>query len=135
MDTAYDAAYSLVRAHSGSRSMRLGISRGSGVYSYSSVQQAVQIPDTATEAQLSFYYFPIGTPGGDDITYFCVLRGSDSEILECNFWNNYDQAWHLGAFDLRQYAGQNVKVHFGVRNDGAGETLTVYLDDVELWVR
>ncbi len=134
MDTVYHAAYSLVRAHSGLRSMRLGISLGSGVYSYSSVQQVVHIPDTTTEAQLSFYYFPIGTPGDDDTIYFCVLRASDSEILECNFWTNYDPAWHYGTFDLRQYAGQDVKVHLGVRNDGLGETLSVYLDDVELWV-
>ncbi len=135
LDTVYHAAYSLVRAHSGSRSMRLGISLGPGVYSYSSVQQAVHIPGTATEAQLSFYYFPIGTPGVDDTIYFCVLRASDSEILECNFWTNYEQAWHPGTFDLLQYAGQDVKVHFGVRNDGVGEILSVYLDDVELWVQ
>jgi hypothetical protein len=37
--------------------------------------------------------------------------------------------------DMRGYAGQQIKVHFGVRNDGLDGISAIYLDDVELWVR
>jgi len=50
-------------------------------------------------------------------------------------WTEYTQAWHQRSFDLRAYAGQRIKVHFGAKNDGQNWITSVYLDDVELWVR
>jgi hypothetical protein len=135
MHTAYWAGYSISRAHSGWRSMRLGVDAGPNIYSYSSAQQTVHMPGGLTEAQLSFYYFPLCAEGPDDSIYFCVLRASDDSILECTFWMDYNQAWNLRTFDLLEYAGQAIKVHFGVRNDGLDGLTAVYLDDVELRVR
>jgi len=132
--TIYAAGYSFSRAHSGARSMRLGIASGSNIYAYSSVQQAVEIPGGVTQAALSFFYFPVTAWPDADRIYFCVLRASDDEILQSTIWTEYEQAWHSGSFDLRAYAGQRIKVHFGVKNDGLGITTAVYLDDVELWV-
>lgn len=134
-DTEYPAGYSVSRAHSGLRSARLGIAVGGNLYSYSSVQQAVEIPSGATQANLSCYYFPVSTWSGDDRIYFCVLR-SDSDIwLHCETWTDPNQAWNLRTFDLRSYTGQRIRVHFGVRNDGEDGISAVWLDDVELWVQ
>jgi hypothetical protein len=135
MHTVYWAGYSTARAHSGSRSMRLGIETGPNLYSYSSAQQAVTISSGASYAQLSFYYYPVSTPGDDDTIYFCVLRAADDSEIKCHFWTEYTPGWHLGTFNLLEYAEQDVKVHFGVRNDGANGVTAVYLDDVQLHVR
>jgi hypothetical protein len=134
LHTAYWAGYSTVRAHSGSRCMRLGIESGTELYAYSSVQQTVSIPSLAVEAQLSFYYYPLSTPGDDDAIYFCVLPADGSWPAECWFWTEYTPAWHQAEFDLLPYAGQTVALRFGVRNDGGNGLTAVYLDDVQLWV-
>jgi hypothetical protein len=133
--TAYPASYTLSRAHSGLRSVRLGLAPGGNMYSYSSVQQVVEIPIDATQADLSFYYFPLMSSGDDDSIYFCVLLGDSPAILSCDFWTDGNQAWNLRTYDLMSHAGQRIRVHFGVRNDGENGSSAAYLDDVELWVR
>jgi len=133
--TVYPASYSVSRAHSGRRSMRLGLAPGANLYSYSSVQQTVEMPSDLTEAELSFYYFPLMVAGGGDNIYFCVLRAADNQILECHFWADTDQDWTRRTFNLARYAGQRIKVHFGVKNDRLDGTASLYLDDVELHVR
>jgi len=133
--TEYPAGYSYSRPHTGVRSMRLGIPAGGNLYSYSSAQQAVEIPASATEATLTFYYWPVTAWPDMDRIYFCVLRASDDVALQTTVWTDYEQAWHQRSFDLRAYAGQRIKVHFGVKNDGEDWITSVYLDDVELWVR
>jgi C1A family cysteine protease len=133
-DTDYDAGYSSSRAHSGWRSMRLGLEPGDNLFSYSSVQQMVEIPNGVTQAELSFYYFPLMVLGDDDRIYFCVLPDGEGQV-DCSYWTDDSQVWHLRSFDLLPYAGQTIRVHFGVKNDGLAHITTVYLDDVELWVR
>ena len=43
-----------------------------------------------------------------------------------------DQAWQPHRFDLSDYAGQTILLHFGVYNDGAGGATAVYLDNAAL---
>lgn len=133
--TVYPAGYSSVCAHTGLRSMRLGIASGDNIYSYSSVQQAVQIPAGVTQADLTFYYFPLMASPDVDLIYFCILEARNDMVLQCNIWTELNQSWKLGAFSLLSYAGQRVKVHFGVKNDGLGGISALYLGDVELYVR
>jgi hypothetical protein len=134
LETDYPAAYSVSRARSGWRSMRLGIDTGHNAYSFSSVQQQVTIPAGVSEAELSFYYFPVGAQTDNDRIYFVVLRASDSQTLRSFFWTEPNQAWNLRTFDLLDYAGQPVLLRFGVKNDGLDGTTAVYLDDVALQV-
>jgi hypothetical protein len=134
LQTDYPAGYSVSRAHTGSRSMRLGIDTGHNVFSFSSVQQTVTIPAGAIEAELSLYYFPVGAQTDDDRIYFFVLRASDGAWLQSVFWTDPHQAWTLRTFDLLDYAGETVTLRFGAKNDGFFGTLAVYLDDVELRV-
>jgi len=132
--TTYPAGYSVGRAHSGSRSMRLGIDTGYNVESYSSVQQTVDIPSGVTQAELSFYYFPVSAQVDGDLIYFCVLPTSGGGESDCTYWTDHNQAWNLRTFDLLGYAGQRVNLRFGVKNDGHDGITAVYLDDVELRV-
>ena len=45
-----------------------------------------------------------------------------------------DDQWTFHQFDLMAYAGQTIKLHFGVYNDGWGRVTGMYLDDVSLEV-
>ena len=115
--------------------MRLGIESGANLFSYSSVQQTVLIPSGAVQADLSCYYYPVVAPADGDRIYFCVLRASDDYLLGQSVWMDYNPTWHQRVFDLRAYAGQSIKVHFGVKNDGLDGVTAVWLDDVTLTVR
>lgn len=129
----YLPAYSWSRAHTGSRSMCLGIAAPYPGQVWSSVRQDVEIPSEVTEAQLSFYYFPVSWPQDDDYIYFVLLRASDGTELQRISWVDSHQAWNERTFDLLEHAGQRVTLWIGVYNDGQGVT-SVYVDDVELWV-
>ena len=93
--TDYPAGYSVSRAHSGARWVRLGIASGANVYSYSSAQQAVEIPVDATRADPSFYYWPESSMADSDRIYFCILRASDDFELACDVWMEYHQDWRV----------------------------------------
>jgi hypothetical protein len=125
--------YSVSRAHKGLRSMRLGIVAPYSGGVYSSVRQEVAIPPGASEAQLSFYYFPVSSPVDSDYMYLSLRRMPDGEELDRVTWMEREQAWNLWTYDLSAYAAQTVQLWIGVYNDGQGVT-AVYLDDVELWV-
>jgi hypothetical protein len=132
--TAYPAGYSTQQAHTGSRSMRLGITSGDNIYSWSSCQQAIQMPTGLKQAELSFYYRPmIDTPG--DWLYLCILDANSEITLQCESWVAPNGSWQQRTFSLVNYAGMRIKIHFTVKNDGKGSTSSAYLDDVELWVR
>lgn len=132
-ETERQAEYSTAYAHSGLRSAQLGIPSGPPKFSFSSVQQGVEIPAGALQADLSFYYLPFMSGDAYDALYFCVLH--DGVALQCDFWTASSPTWLLRTYDLRAYAGIPIKVHFGVRNDDWDGTSVAYLDDVELWVR
>jgi hypothetical protein len=132
--TAYPGGYSTEQVHTGSRSMRLGITSGDNIYSWSSCQQAIQMPTGLAQADLSFYYFPmIDTPG--DWLYVCILDANSEVTLQCESWIAPNGSWQQRTFSLLSYAGLQIKVHFTVKNDGVGGLSSVYLDDVELWVQ
>ena len=133
LQTACPAGYSVSRARSGLRSMRLGITSPYPERAYSSVRQTVEIPSRVEEAQLSFYYFPVSSSADGDYIYFILLRASDGARLRTISWMDRNQTWNQRTFDLLEYAGQAITLWFGVYNDGDGVT-AVYLDDVELWV-
>jgi len=129
----YLPGYSVSRARSGLRSMRLGIIAPYPLEVYSSVQQTVDIPSGATEALLSLYYFPVSSSEDSDYLYVVLYRASDHYRLRTMTWTERHQAWNLQTLDLLEYAGQQIELRIGLYSDGQGVT-AVYLDDVELWV-
>lgn len=152
--TAYRAAYSTAQAHAGSRSMRVGIvDAGDNTYSYSSARQLVSIPADADSATLRFWLYSLSGETSTDILavpdrplapsveeavlagdaqYVLVLDDSDVWIDTVLWQRSNDQAWTYHEADLLEYAGQTIKLHFGVYNDGEDGATGMYVDDVSL---
>ncbi len=152
--TGYPAAYSEAQAHTGVRSMRVGIiTPGDNIESYSSIRQLIAIPADADSVTLDFWWYtvsgdtaalgpmpfrpgtrPEDTPLLADAQYVLVLNEAN-EILEYLLWQlSDDQQWSFHSFDLSAYADQTIKLHFGAYNDGFGGVTGVYVDDVVLEV-
>ena len=131
--TSYPAAYSSAFKRSGERSMRLGIDTGYNVFSYSSAQQTVDLPDGLSSAMLTYHYLPITAALPGDSVYFYVFRSADMMELYSSIWNETQVGWKQKTIDLLPFAGQQVTLRFGVKNDGLDGVTAVYLDDVELW--
>jgi hypothetical protein len=142
LDTIYDATYTDSVAYSGARSMRLGIEEAAGnLFSFSSVEQGVTIPGDASAARLSFWYQALrpssgqALPGDTGRDYGYVLAqeaGGGWRILSIIGQATAD--WARLELDLMPFAGQTIVLRFGVRNDGQGAAMAIYMDDVSLQV-
>ena len=152
--TKYPASYTAAAAHSGSRSMRVGITEPTdNSESYSSARQSVVVPTGATSVTLRFWLYPVsGEPAAlafpvhppaptlqettlaSDAQYVLVLDENDLWIDTLLWQRTNDRQWRFHQFDLMAYAGQTIKLHFGVYNDGWGGVTGMYLDDVSLEV-
>jgi len=133
-DTVYPAAYSENMAHSGERSLRLGIPQGDPVLSYSSARQAFYVPNWASEVHIEYWYYPLSQDTDHDRQYVLLLD-SEKRYLETLMWLASDaQEWQYREHILRGYAGQTLWLHFGVYNDDTDGTTAMYVDDVNLEV-
>jgi hypothetical protein len=154
--TAYTAGYSTAEAHGGSRSMRVGImDAGENKYSYSSARQPFTIPADANSATLGFWLYSLSGEASmrsltspihplapsveeavlsDDLQYVLILNEDDVWIDTVLWQQRDDQEWTYHEANLLDYAGQTVKLHFGVYNDGLDGVTGMYVDDVSLVV-
>jgi hypothetical protein len=120
-------------------------------YSYSSTRQLVSIPSNAVNATLSFWLYPISgeaasmavpplpkmsdfgkVPLAGDVQYVLILDPYNNWIDTLVWQRTNTQAWTYLTFDLKGYAGQSIKLHFGTYNDGYGGITAMYVDDVSL---
>jgi bacillopeptidase F len=100
------------------------------IYSFSSVQQIVTIPVEATGARLSFWHF---TQAGDTDDYgYIMLRDANQTWRILSIIRQPSSGWQRVEVDISPYTRQTVLLRFGVRNDGQGATMAIYLDDVSL---
>ncbi len=152
--TPATAEYSTAQAHSGARSIRLGIVGTANKLAYSSAQQRVTLPATATSAQLTLWLYPtsteaqsaafspemdaaltavrLATPADGD-AQFILIMDDNEKILQRLLWTlDNSRTWKPYTFDMSAYIGKSVWVHFGVYNDGVGGTTGMYVDDVAL---
>jgi uncharacterized repeat protein (TIGR01451 family) len=154
-DTPAPADYVTDPAHGDSRSIRVGIIGQPNRYAYSSAQQRVSLPETALDATLSFWLYPVSTetqvaasdpeiqraaahharpsiPARGDAQYVLILdeEGARRETLLWTLADSDD--WELYTFDLSAYLGETIWLHFGVYNDGAGGITGMVVDDVSL---
>jgi YVTN family beta-propeller protein len=160
--TAYPAGYTTSRWYSYARSMRTGIDTGADVYSYSSGYQPVTIPANTASATLHFRRLTVSAelpPGGllappapsgemlrsfaageapesvavaGDIQYVLVLDQNGSTLQSLIWTLSNAGGWQEATFDLKAYAGQTIRLHFGTYNDGNGQKSAMYVDDVSL---
>jgi len=131
-DTAYTAGYTTAQAHSGQRSMRVGIEAGDNIYSYSTVRQTVHVPTNAQEPILRFWYYPVSGDTEHDLQYVLIENeNGDSEwVLRVR---SDAQSWTLTEHYLSTgFKGKDVTIYFGVLNDGGGGITAMYVDDVSL---
>jgi hypothetical protein len=132
--TAFSAGYSTANPNTGTRSMRNGIIRTlHNRYSYSDAYQMVGIPDTAGDATLSMYIYPISEAATDqDVQYVLVLDRYGNWIGTL-LWGRSDQeVWTYNTFDMNAYKGTTIRLQFGVYNNGLNDTTAMYVDDVSL---
>ena len=62
-----------------------------------------------------------------------MILDSDGQILESLFVDRRsDQVWREYAHDLSPYAGREIRLYFGVYNNGSGGATGMYVDDVTL---
>lgn len=152
--TPATAAYSTSQAHSGERSIRIGIISGQNREAYSSAYQQLTIPASTITATLTFWLYPVssgtlslpdasavlegvstGQPPGiltNDAQY-ALIRDQNDKPLRTLLWTRRNsQTWEQYSFDLSDYIGQTIRVVFGVYNNGTGGITGMYLDDVSL---
>jgi hypothetical protein len=152
--TAYPARYSTDQARSPTHAMQVGIvEAGENKRAYSSARQLVTIPAGSSSATLIYYLYPLsGDPASlarpvrplavspeeaeltEDAQYVLVLD-EDGEWLDTLLWQRSDsRTWTRHEASLLSYAGETIKLHFGVFNDGEGGVTGMYVDDVSLEV-
>jgi photosystem II stability/assembly factor-like uncharacterized protein len=153
--TPATAVYSTDQAHSGERSIRIGIISGANREAYSTAYQPVSIPTETITATLTFWLYPVSTgtlsvpdqaeilpgvitgqlpaaPAVGDVQYVLILD-QNGNVLEILLWiRENNQTWEQHTFDLSHYVGQTIWILFGVYNDGIGGITGMYLDDVSL---
>ncbi|MBN2549427.1 MAG: hypothetical protein JXB15_09740 [Anaerolineales bacterium] len=155
--TEYTAAYSTAQANTGDWSARTGIVNPyHNRFSYSSTRQLVYIPANAYVAYLTFYTYPIGDPYLasnvipkmpeflDPFDETGILSGDVQYVLVVDYYGNVlrtliwrlrdAQKWQFSEFNLLQFAGDWIYLHFGTYNDGYGGVSALYVDDVSLEV-
>jgi YVTN family beta-propeller protein len=132
--TPRPARYTSDQAHSGERSVLLGLVPGeSDIRSYSSVRQSVTVPAGTYSTTLTFWSYPVsGLDGGD--RQECLLLDEQDKLLAILMrTNDNTAAWTEVSYDLSAYAGQTVSLYFNAYNDGDDEGVTgFYLDDVSV---
>ncbi|MEM7113631.1 MAG: hypothetical protein AAF614_14425 [Chloroflexota bacterium] len=134
--TAYTASYESTLVHAGRQALRLGIpSATNNARSFSAVRQTVQLPADLTSATLSYWQYAFGNTRADegDYLYIQILQPS-GEQRPLDQQPIQNQSWQQQTFDLTAHAGQTIVLQFGAFNDGAGGSLGMYLDDIELEV-
>ena len=134
VDTGYLAAYTTTVVHTGARSVRVGIPAdrpGGSSTTYSSISQTVTLT-AGCAATLRYWVYPIYEDADDgDWAYVWLVDGfGDTHFLRTGRENL--AAWVEREADLSAFAGQTVRLHFSVRNDGDDDTAVTYLDDVRV---
>ncbi len=130
--TPRPARYVTDLAHSGSRSMLLGLRANEpDVRSYSSVQQTLMLPDDVYSATLSLWVYSTSEEDEGD-RQDCLLLDEEGDLLAIVHRANEDTtAWTRVTYDLAAYAGQTVRIYCNAYNDADGAGITgFYLDDV-----
>lgn len=157
----YPSSYSMVVAHTGLRSVRMGIVNlvdqpASPLHSRLR-SPVITIPAGTASATLRLWLYPVSTEAalrpegaapqspdglpttafGDmtmagDAQYVNILNNVDAVIGTLVYMRSNNQFWSLHQFDLSSYAGQTIKLEVGVYNDAANGITALYADDVSL---
>ena len=117
------------------RSLRVGMAAGDNYEGFSSARVPFTVPANATSVMLTMQYLPkSGSNPGSDGQYIGILDSGGSyiqSIIPYGQMNNFDN-WAELTFDLAAYKEQTIYLYVGAKNDGAGGTTSLYVDDVSV---
>lgn len=148
----YPAATTTAVVYEGARSMRVGITNAAhNRFAYSSAWQYVTLPNTFSSATLSFQLYPVSgswinfAPSRPEIVPTNqaegMLSGDAQYVLLFDQYGNQRTllfqlsnagVWQAHSYDLAAYAGQTVRLYFGVYNDGWSGSAGMFVDAVKL---
>lgn len=120
--------------HSGAKAALLGtVSGSSEPLGDAQISQVMNVP-AGTSATLTFWEWPFS----EDVVTFdqqyvrvTPLNPPGATVVLMNEARN-DQTYVQRSFDMLQFAGMQVRVTFGVHQDGFGDITGMYVDDVAL---
>ena len=150
--TAFSAGYTTAVVHTGTRSMRNGITNSShNRYSYSDAYQLSSISLSVNTATIGMWMYQssgevaagqtadsptselLSTEStGNDVQYVLVLDRYGNWI-DTLYWKTQNgQAWNYRTFDVSRWIGTTIRLQFGVYNDGLNGVTSMYVDDTTL---
>ena len=132
--TPYPARVIDAPIHDGAHALQAGIpASAANRLAHSSAYQEVSIPPEVDAVQLRYWQRPGGAGDGQDYREVRLLTTSYANLaLIDRDAGNGDDQWAERVFDLSDYRGRTLVLYFNVYNDGGGDQLWNYLDDVAL---
>ncbi len=128
-NTAYPARYVSQPPYAGSRVLQTGIeAAGLNVYSFSSAEQTVALPE-GDRFTLRYWYRAQIAPG-DHAYVFLRPEGGNWQILQ--ILKETNPAWVQATHNLDVQAGQTVTLRFGTFNNGREDVSAMYVDEASI---
>ena len=133
--SAIPGNYSTAQFASPSRSVRLGITSGANVNSFSSMRQQVTVP-AGGQLRLSLQVYPISQPvdAGDRQEVLILDPVSGATLRQVWSYIGNNAVWMPLQFDLSEFLGRNIVVYINVFNNGTGGITAMFVDNVTLEV-
>lgn len=133
--TAYPGAYSTEQFMSPVRSARLGIVTDANRYAYSSMYQTIDVPAAPSGGSLILRWaaYLLSQPADSHDLQYMLIRDAQGTLH--TIWSGHENRapdWMGCSFDVAAYAGQQITLYFGVKNDGDNGLTAMYVDDVSL---
>ncbi len=123
-------AYSSGQAHTGARSLRLGLAAGDGQrYSFSSARQQLTLPAGTGTASLGLWYRAVTSDTIGD-RFQVLVQGSGPATRTLGYLDLAASTWTSVTLDTSGYLGQPLVLQLTAVNDGYAGKTTVYVDDV-----
>jgi hypothetical protein len=89
----------------------------------------------AGQSRLSFWHWDYSTDPCCDVQFAFIENDSERKIKQMSFFRPANgQTWINEQIDMTPYAGQSMRIAFGVLQDGGGDPTGMYVDDVALYV-
>lgn len=122
-------------AYTGTHSLLMGLPlTASNVTAHSSAYQTVVLPATAQQLLLRYWEQPGGNSDGADYRETLLLNTSFGAVatLERTSQAITDGTWRERTFDLTAYRGRTLVLYLNVYNNGSGNQLWRYVDQLAL---
>lgn len=116
--------------------VRLGIIDQPNIASNSQIEQVVTLPTNTTSIFLNYRYYTERNGGIDagDYQYVSIYNVATGQLAAPPLFQDLraDRTWLLGQYNLQQFAGMQLRLVFGVNNDGGTGTAGMYVDNVSM---